>query len=382
MTHSTGYLYTHPDAIASQTSKRNWAMSLLVSGEPVIPSRWMDPHARPNALDQNGLGACVAFAACTIWDAQEHKDWGRHLFVTGDYGTPDSGSPTGAFLAYRNLKRGFGSYPGDGIPNAEGSYPEQVWKMALSVGLPDKDGKRHKASAYYAQTITDRTSLDVVRRTIMAHGPVNIATPWADNWFKVPVGPQYTMPLPSSSIRYGHSYTCVGWETYGGVIYLTMQNSWGNWGSPMGLFRYPASWLYSSPLGPQVAWKTVDYKDAPTPPTPQPEGPMLALVDKTARTVDSTIGKQLWRADGTTPLVKLSSGVIKLASPAAYKNTAGTLFYSIVISSGGVPQLAWVKAADVSNITLVGRDPAADSAAHDAGYAEAKAKAAVAVNGI
>ena len=372
----TGFAWDDPAASASQTSDRHWPFSLLVSGEDPLPSRYLDPNLRPNALNQDGIGACVAFAACTIWDAMEHKDWGRHLFATGTFGTPDSGNPTGAYLAYRNLKRGFGSYPGDGLPTVEGSYPEQVWKLAKAEGLPDKDGKRHKAAAYYAQKLTDAASLDVVRRTIMATGPVNIATPWPSNWFAAPTGPRYILPAPLA-IAYGHSYTCVGWETYAGVLCMTFVNSWGAWGSPQGIFRYPASWLFDRPLGPQVAWKVVDIREnAPTPPIPQPEGPMLTLVDKIARTVDSAVGKQLWRADGTTPLVKLSSGVLDLASPGRYANAAGITYYGLVISSGGIPQIAWIKVPDCTNVRLVGADPAAAKIAYNEGLTAAQAAVA------
>ena len=96
---------------------------------------------------------------------------------------------------------------------------------------------------------------------------------------------------------------------------------------------------------------------------------MLTLIDKTARTADSTVGVQLWRADGTTPLVKLSSGVVGMASPAKYAATAGVVFYSLVISSGGIQQLAWIKATDCANVLLVGTDPAAIEAARKAGEA-------------
>jgi hypothetical protein len=265
---SLGYLIDAPQAIASQQSPRHWPMALLLAdrvyAEP--PPSYMSPHVGPYALDQDGLGACVAFAACTIWNAAQHADWGDWRFVSGKFGTPTVGDPTGAYLAYKWLKIGTpdGSFPGDGQPGLEGSWPEAVWKMAVAYGLPDKFGVLHKATAYYAQQLAGPEDWEIVKATIMQFGPVNVASMWPGNWFGDPVGPKYLRPAPGGAAG-AHSYTVAGWETYEGEEYVTCLNTWGGWGSPQGIFRFPVKWLYSAPLGPQIAWKLVDRKDAPTP---------------------------------------------------------------------------------------------------------------------
>ena len=50
---------------------------------------------------QGGVGACVAFSACTVVDVLERRDWGKFLFRSGI-----EDPATGAFLAYLWLKHG------------------------------------------------------------------------------------------------------------------------------------------------------------------------------------------------------------------------------------------------------------------------------------
>lgn len=361
MSPSLGFAHDHPDAIASQTSDRHWSMALLMEGVParVAPARYLDPDIPPNALDQDGLGACVAFAACTIRDAQEHAEWGKWLYATGSFVAPKSG----AYLAYDWLKHGHGTYPGDGIAS-EGSYPEQAWKLAKAEGLPDGKNAPHKISAYYSHSLASDADLTFLQGVLMEYGPVNVATPWgwATSMAGAPKGPSYLMPRPGPIVG-GHSYTIVGWETYAGVVHLTCMNSWGAWGSPQGLFRFPASWLYAAPLGPQIVWKTVDAEDAPV--------ASLAIVDKVARLLDTALGAQIYRTDGSTPLAKVSSGELGIASSAALSGN----HYAVIVSVGGVLQLGALKAADCTNVRPAGADPGAEKAARKAG-ADAVAKAA------
>lgn len=359
-----GYLYEHPDAIASQTSDKHWRMEWLMEGVPykAPPPSFLCPDTPPAALDQNGLGACVAFAGCTIKQAQEHADWNEWRYVSGTWtGTSTS---TGAFRAYYDLKNGYGQFPGDGIPNAEGSYPEALWKLARLEGLPDKTGKRHVVSAYYSHSFASDTDLAFLQAVLMEYGPVNIASPWPGNWMSTLGGPNYFMRVPNSPIS-GHSYTIVGWETINGIVYLVCQNSWGTWGSGVqGLFRVPASWYYDGTygLGPQIIWKTVDFKEAPTPPPPDPGDKMLTVVDRKSRLVDSSVGKTLYKMDGTTVLTTIKAGALNLASPAAL--TDGQVpYYAVVVSSGGVLQLATIKAEDCTNVRLTGGDVTAAVAA-------------------
>jgi hypothetical protein len=317
-------------------------MALLMEAVPftVPPARFLSPLIRPAALDQDGIGACVAFAACTIKDAQDFEDWGSHLYSTGSYTAPKSG----AFLAYDWLKNGHGTYPGDGLPGVEGSYPEQAWKLAKAEGLPDKTGKVHKITAYYAHALGNAADMAFLQSVLMEYGPVNVATPWAGNWMTAPNATnEYRMPPPGGMVG-GHSFTIVGWETYAGTIYLTCMNSWGYWGSAQGLFRFPASWLYAAPLGPQIVWKTVDQEDAPV--------ASLAIVDKLPRLLDTALGAQIWKTDGTTPLAKVSSGNLGIASSAQLSGN----HYAVIVSVGGILQLGAVKAADCTNVRPAGGD--------------------------
>ena len=362
---SLGYLIDHPKAIASQQSKTHYPMALLLRGLPVgvPPARYLCPEATPYAFDQNGLGACVAFAATTIWNAMEHKDWGRWLFGTGNYSPP-----TGSFLAYKWLKNGTpdGSWPGDGI-DSEGSYPEAVWKMAVRYGLPDLSGKVHKATAYYASPLANADDLLLLQQILMTNGPVNIATMWPAAWFKPPVGPLYLASTNLGSSGSAHSYTIIGWETYNGVVYLTLQNSWGpEWpiGNDMGIFRVPASVFYAWPMGPQVIWKITDRLDAPVPPPPDPKPPVplkgdaVRVYDRKPRLVTVAAGTQLYRPDSVTAFVKLSKRVVDAYSPFAVDAAS----YALPVVTGGASQLAVVRKNKCTNVhDYIGQPAAAEA---------------------
>lgn len=110
---------------------------------------------------------------------------------------------------------------------------------------------------------------------------------------------------------------------------------------------------------------------------------MLIRKDKTPRYIDSAIGKNLYAADGVTVVSPIVSGALNLNSPSAYCSVAGgpTTYYSVEITKGGVPQLAWLKIGDCTNVRVVGTDPALIEAARkegDAAGAKAVKDAAVA----
>src|SRR5512137_1744308 len=132
---SLGYLIDHPDAIAAREDARNWPAELLVPTSVPVPDDF-DTDCGPT-LDQDGVGACVAFSATSVRSYQEQIDEGGWKFDTPS-----------AFEAYKWLKNGHGAYPGDGI-EGEGSFPKAVWQMALVEGIPGADGKARKISAYY-----------------------------------------------------------------------------------------------------------------------------------------------------------------------------------------------------------------------------------------
>src|SRR5512139_4047280 len=99
--HATGLILPdeHPRAKAAYEDPRNWPLSLLMEGVAyqVPPAEYTCPGVRPNALDQDGIGACVAFSGVGIKDTEERIDQGAWL-----YDNPS------AFLAYDRLKHGWG----------------------------------------------------------------------------------------------------------------------------------------------------------------------------------------------------------------------------------------------------------------------------------
>ena len=353
---SLGYLYDHPLAIEARNDPRNWPMSLLMDGQPyqVPPAHYLHPGFPDEPLDQDGIGACVAFAGETIQNANEYEDEGPYLFKTGVWtGGPSS---TGAFRCYYDLKHGYGSYPGDGIPDAEGSFPEALWRLALLEGLPDISGKRHKISAYYSHQFASDLDFEFLQQVILTFGPVNLGIPWPGNWMASPPGPYYKMPAPGGFVG-GHSITVGGWDIWDdGVKWLTNVQTWGRFGGPKGTYRIRADWLYTAPMGPQIIWKTVDIEEAPTPPTPDPEGPMLAILDRIPRLVDCPLAAQVYKLDGTTPLVQIKSGNLGISSLA--KLDQG--YYLILVSIGGLLNLGAIK--DVTNVRVMA-DPSVAVAA-------------------
>ena len=380
-THGLGYALDHPLAVAAREDPRNWPMSLLMEGRPLaaVPGRWLDPGISL-ALDQDGVGACVAFGGSVVMDCQEARDEGSHLFASGTWAA--SAASTGAYRTYWDLKHGYRSFPGDGIPGAEGSYPEALWRLARAEGLVDRSGKRHRISAYYAHAFSGAQDLGFVQQVILALGPVLFGIPCPQSWFRAPAGPAFRMPAPSGPMAGGHAIACVGWETDpDGTVWLTFAQTWGrSWTDSRGLYRLRADWLWSAPLGPQVAWKAVDLRDAPVP--PEPENAMITAAPDTAATpwdrlVDLAPGTVITAADGRR--VPLTSGGTGVWSPFAVSPTVRAVRFS----TGGVAQIGTVPLAACSNMRPRSGPAQADiDAARAAGYAAAKANATKAVGGI
>lgn len=341
MSPALGYAIETPEAQASLANPQRWPLSLLMATVPLqaAPAHYLDPDIGPHALNQDGLGACVPFQAETQKQAQEHKDWGQYLFISGSNTVPR----TGAYLAYQWLKHGTpdGSFPGDGIPNSEGSYPEAVWKMAKVYGLPDKNGHLHKISAYYSHDFKDVGDLDFVKQVILAFGPVNFGIPWPPNWMAAPSGPFYRMPTPGGA-NSGHSITVAGWDDEPDDTWLVCLQTWGeDWTNAQGIYRIKASWLFGPPLGPQIVWKAVDIIDAPTPGGPN----VIPIIEKGyQRKVKIAAGVQFYdAATGTIAVVKLTTAAT-VFSPGAASPTQ----YLVEISTGGVLQLLRVNKTDVT----------------------------------
>ncbi len=372
MTHGLGYLHGHPLELASRANPRRWDISLLLGtvGPVAVPAHYICPDAPPSALDQDGIGACVAFSGTNVRQAQDHADWGKWLYGSGTW--TGSGASTGAYLAYWYLKHGTpdGSWPGDGIPDIDGSWPEAFLRMALAYGVPDMEGRPHRISAYYAGNLADAADLLSLKQAVVTFGPVVFGIPWPNTWMRNPPAPDYEMPFATDMVG-GHAIACVGWDDDADGTWLVFVNTWGQWTDARGTFRVRADWLMAAPFGPQVYWKAVDVPDAPTPPAP--EDAVITAAPDTAATpwdvlLDLRAGCAITASDGRA--VPLRSGGAGVWSPFATDTTRRAVRFS----SGGIAQLGTVALADCSNMRPRA-DPGAD---YDAGLdAAAAAVAAV-----
>lgn len=342
MSHGTGAFPSPPD-------ERDWDIAELMAGEPIrsIPADFASDLGP--LLDQDGIGACVAFAATGIRNWQEHADEGRWAFDTPS-----------AYQTYQWLKHGHGSFGGDGMPGIEGSSARAVWDLARTEGIPARSGPPRRIAAYYRLSGVPGSEAWVatMQQVILVHGPVSVVMPWADNWFSSPTG-DGILPHPTVA-RSSHMFARTGWRTIGGQRYWRHRNSWGAWGvtdsfGHRGEFLTPVEFdgLFGVRL--DEAWKTIDITgDSPTPP---PEVGMLPVYSINPALVDLPVGTQLYREDGKTPLVKVSAGGVGRFSPGLA--FAGKL--AVEISTGGIHQYAVANVADCRNIRPIA--PLADCTA-------------------
>ena len=98
---------------------------------------------------------------------------------------------------------------------------------------------------------------------------------------------------------------------------------------------------------------------------------MLTRIDRTQRLVDSAVGKNLYLADGVTVITPILNGALNLNSPSAYGAVADgpITHYSAEISFRKIPQLAWLRKEDCTNVRVVAVDAAAIEAARKEGEA-------------
>jgi hypothetical protein len=217
-----GCLIDDPLAIAARTDPRNHNMADLITADVPVPDS-LDYDLGP-VLDQDGIGACVAFAATSIRSHQEHIDEGAWAFDT------DS-----AFTAYEWLKHGHGAYPGDYV-QGEGSYPKAVWTLAKDEGIPGRDGKPRRIAAYYQLQGDPGSEAWVATRqqVLLQYGPVSVSSAWPGNWWSC--GTSGFLPLPRG-VAGGHMFVCKGFWLKGPV------GSVADGRSPTGRYwRYRQSW--------------------------------------------------------------------------------------------------------------------------------------------
>lgn len=351
MNQPTGYLIDHPRAVASRENPLLWPMELLrpllSTAVEDLPDHYRDAGMPSRAFNQIPIGGCVGFSNTGLMNTLEYRDEGKDLFNSGVWAEENS---TGAFLNYWRLKHGYGSYPGDGIPDAEGSYPEAFYRLAVAEGVIDRNGVMHKAEAYYSHRFSEWSDFDFVRQVIHDLGGINVGIPWGGNWFTAPASPAYKLP-PFGGADGAHDITGYGWDIDPDGKWILFGQTWGeHWTDIQGTFRLRADWLFGPPLGPQIVWKLLDRKDAPAPPAPDPGGTMLTIVDKAQRMVDTTIGAQVYKVDGLTPLTPIKSGPTDIVAPYRMKDASGVEYYAIGVQIGGVLQFGTIKATACTNV--------------------------------
>jgi hypothetical protein len=334
---SLGYLYDRPEAIAARTKPTNWSMALLVP-EPIALPDDFDTDCGP-VLDQDGTPACVAFSATAV------RAWGQHV----DVGQWQFDTPS-ATMAYAWLKNGHGDWPGDGAPDAEGSWPLAVWSMAKQVGIPNTSGMGSLIAAYYQLQGSAGTDewIATQQSVIYAYGPVTVAYTWPSNWWTCPT--TGLLPYPSGVVG-GHQWIRKGWTTgpvgtiYSGRSpsgrYWRNRQSWGTYGATdrfgrTGEFLTPFE-LDGDYLAIGEVWKTIDVDE------PTPGGDMVPAKDKLARMLSVPAGTQLYAIDTGAALVKLASAS-RLYSPFTYSTSQ----YAVIVTTGGMQQLVRVTKAGVA----------------------------------
>jgi hypothetical protein len=347
MMHSLGYVIDHPLAVAARTSPRNWSALLLVPIAVPVPDDF-DEDLGP-VLDQDGIGACVAFSAASVRSWQEWYDEGRWAFNNAS-----------AFLGYDWLKHGHGAYPGDGV-DAEGSYPLAVWTLAKVEGLPGADGLARKIAAYYQLQGAPGSAawIDLQIQVLLQYGPVTVSSAWPNNWWTCPSSG--LLPYPSGHAG-GHQYVRKGFWLKGPVgplasglspsgRYWRHRQSWGAYGRTD---KFGRSGEFLTPFEADAAypnlqigevWKTLDIIDYP-----KPEPAMTLPIYNAApfdQRVDLAAGTQLYATDGTTPLVKIGlAGAWGVRSPFAVSATKRL----VRITTLGITQGAIVATAACSNM--------------------------------
>lgn len=333
---SLGYLYDSPEAIAARTDPRNYNMASLIVTEVAIPDE-LD-HDLGEVLDQNGVGACVAFAATAIRNWAEHLDEG-----SWEYGTPEG------FKSYAWLKNGHGAWPGDGL-DGEGSIPLFIWQMAKLEGLPGKDGNARKIESYYQLQGWPGSPewIETQLQVLVQYGPVSVSSAWPANWWSC--GPTGILPFPGGTAG-GHMFVKKGYTLVGpkGSIavgmspsgrYWKYRQSWGEVYQRKDKFGRAGEFLIPFEADTNYpnfqigeVWKTIDIKgDDPT-----PGGNMVPAKDKVARLVNVPSGTQLFDIESGAAIVKLSVAA-KLYSPFMVNATQ----YAVIVTTGGVQQLARV----------------------------------------
>lgn len=201
-----------------------------------LPRRFVSTLLAPPD-NQGNTGRCVAFALTGMKKWEERRE-PAHTFINLDQqwlyrrACATDGNPT----PY-SLERGTTLRAGLTILLKEG----QPARGEKAVG-------QNKIAAYYAVPQTK----DAIKRAIMQHGPVVIASQFPWSWFHPVAG---VMPKPSGGIAGGHAQMAYGWDEDRGGGSLIVRNSWGgDWGIHGNSY---IPWRYLLPLL-HDAWRATD----------------------------------------------------------------------------------------------------------------------------
>lgn len=214
-------------ALPSPADARDWSISQAYADLALVPvaappAAYMAPTPYPPVYNQGASPQCVAYSNGGSKVYQDLKD-------------------TGLFTPNQSL---FYSQIGG---TSSGAVPRIALNQMLNVGYPPVSGSAttHRIKAYYVVPVTKLA----IQQAIIAFGPVLIASPWYNSWFRPVNG---VLPAPST-IAGGHEFYALGWESRG----LRCRNSWGTaWGLG-GDFILPWSMLHLA----NEAWKTIDVID-------------------------------------------------------------------------------------------------------------------------
>jgi hypothetical protein len=190
-----------------------------------LPASYAAP-TMPPVTNQGNTPMCVAFSSAAMKSWQDRADGRVSIWFDFDES---------------RFFRWIGG-------TANGAWVRDAMKVMLGRGYPvtgkaDYSAADHRIRGYYA--IARRRS--DLQAAILALGPVVIATPWYQSWFRPDA--RGVLPNPSYAVG-GHAIVAYGWDSRG----LRCRNSWGAAWGVGGDFWMP--WQHVAGLW--EAWKASD----------------------------------------------------------------------------------------------------------------------------
>lgn len=207
------------------------------------------PAVKPIILNQLDLDFCVGFATTTLqnitWQIKNDPlyQFAKIKQIRGEYKAYGANLRDGMKAATK-----FGSLPLVYAPYTHNGSPTDKNRDFLAnwVNWPidlDKQAFKEKDLSYF---IVDGTYdiFDNIRSTLALHlqerRAVTFGLYWHDEWTEAPGG---IIPpiMPTTSYGGGHDISIVGQKTINGVLYLVLQQSWGDTAGDRGFYYFPRS---------------------------------------------------------------------------------------------------------------------------------------------